>query len=206
MISTNQKTVNTYNKIASDYSLTHFSISFWKKEFSIFKKLLPAGKIIDIGCGAGRDGVLFTDVGYKYLGIDASREMINEAKKRVISGKFEVMDFYEIKFPENTFDGFWCAASLLHIPKKRISKVLKNISKIVKKDGIGFISLKEKRGVEEGLIKEEKFGGIERYFSFYTKKEFERILNNNKFKMLSFNILKEGNTNWLCYFVSNSKD
>lgn len=201
MTAISEKTVKTYNKIAKHFSDTHFSPTFWRKEFDVFKKLIKGEKVVDIGCGAGRDAVLFEKYKFDYTGIDASTGMLKEANKRVKNGKFIAMDFYNLKFQPKTFDGFWAAASMLHIPKRRVRTVLRGIRKIIKPGGVGFISVKKKRAVDEGVIMENKYGGIERFFAFYNDKEFKEILKWSGFSIIRNHTLKEGNTNWLCYFV-----
>ena len=195
------KTVQTYNKIAKEYSESHFDPKFWGKEFKIFEGLIKGKKVIDIGCGAGRDAVLFIENGFDYTGIDASSEMLRIARGRVKEGKFLLMDFYELDFPRNTFDGFWAVASMLHVPKIKAAKVLREIREIIKQYGVGFISVKERKSMVEGVIKENKYGGIKRYLSFYKKEEFQKLLRSNGFSIIKSHILKEGDTNWLCYFV-----
>ena len=60
------------------------------------------GKILDVGCGSGRDLQKFKNLGYEVIGIDASIEMVKKAK--VLSG-VEVLNlkFTEIHW-ENEFD------------------------------------------------------------------------------------------------------
>ncbi len=195
------KTIESYDKIASQYSNTHFA-HFWVEEFDYFKELLSGKKIIDIGCGAGRDASVFVENGFDYLGIDASEGMLKIAKERVKDGKFQVMDFYHLNFLPETFDGFWAAASLLHIPKNHLKEVLSEIHKITKPSGIGFISVKEKKQLDEGLIDENKYGGIHRYFAFYTEDEFKKVLEESYFQIVktSTHIENDG-TKWLCFFV-----
>ncbi|MFA4880541.1 MAG: methyltransferase domain-containing protein [Candidatus Doudnabacteria bacterium] len=240
MMNSDQKTIKTYNKIAKEYAARGYSNPlFWHREFKIFQKLISGKKIIDIGCGSGKDALLFIKNKFDYIGIDASSGLLREARKfinpvrephslnpsrnlfltgsalknsnhqlksvafsnGVKSGKFILMNFYKLNFPRNHFDGFWAAASLLHIPKRRVAKVLRAIRKIIKPQGVGFIALKEKRHLDEGIIKEKKHGGIERYFAFYTKSEFKKILEQNGFEILKNHIRQEEDTNWLCYFV-----
>lgn len=201
---TSDTTVRTYDKIAQHFSDTHYETTFWAKEFIVFKQLLTSGKIIDIGCGAGRDAVLFVESGFDYTGIDASSGMLSQARKRVKRGKFLLMDLYKLNFPKEVFDGFWAAASLLHVPKANIASVLQGIAQIIKPGGIGFISVKQKTGMDEGMIQEKKYGGIKRYFAFYDRSEFQSILETNGFKVIRKHILKENDvykTQWLCYFV-----
>ena len=198
-------TIQAYDKTASIYNKTHFE-PFWVKEFELYKKLVPGKKVLDIGCGAGRDAVVFVKNKFDYLGIDASERMLKVAKERVKKGKFRKMDFYKLKFPANSFDGTWAAASLLHIPKNRIRDVLKQIKRILKSGGISLISLKEKRDFEEGFVPYERNPGTFRYWSYYTQKEFEGILKSVGFKIIKFMKHKEkekdgSTTIWLCFFA-----
>ena len=52
-----------------------------------------------------------------------------------------------------------------------------------------------------------KFGGIKRYFAFYTKKEFSQVLIDSGFKIIKSYEKPEGDdfgTIWLCYFVKKA--
>lgn len=201
------KTIKTYDKISGHYSDTHYETTFWEKEFKIFQTLIKGKKIIDIGCGAGRDAEFFTTHGFNYTGIDASKGLLAEAKKRLPHAKFILMDFYKLNFPPGSFDGFWASASLLHVPKRRLAAVLNQIRHIIKPQAIGFISVKEKMDMDEGIIRESKYGGIERYFAFYDPPEFEKILENTGFTVIKHHTLIENDirkTKWLCYFVKKT--
>lgn len=198
-----QQTKETYDKIASGFSASHFD-HFWVDEFDFFKKIVNGHKVIDIGCGAGRDAAIFVDSGFDYTGIDISEGMLKVARERVPHGKFLQTDFDNIDFPDNTFDCFWAAAAFLHTPKKEVSNNLQEAKRITKNSGIGFISLKEKTEMDEGIIHEDKYGGISRYFAFYEKDEFKQILEQNGFSIIKTTIHTEDDarkTMWLCYFV-----
>ncbi|OHA86338.1 MAG: hypothetical protein A3A90_00075 [Candidatus Zambryskibacteria bacterium RIFCSPLOWO2_01_FULL_35_19] len=198
-----EKTIDTYNKIAPKYSKGHF-VHFWTDEFEIYKSLIKGNKVLDIGCGAGRDASVFVENGFDYTGIDASEGMLNVASERVPTGKFQVMDFYKLNFPDNTFDGFWAAASFLHVPKKDVRKVISEAKRIIRPHAIGFISIKEKTDKDEQLIEENKYGGIARYFAFYNQEEFKKILKDNGLEVIKMTSRVEDDeikTKWLCYFV-----
>ena len=198
------KTIQTYDRIAKDFARLHKDTK-WQEEFNYFSKLVIGKKVIDIGCGHGQEALLFLKAGFDYTGIDASRNMLREAKKIVSKGKFVLMDFYNLKFPKESFDGFWAASSLLHVPKVRVSEVLGQIRRILKKNGIGFISLKERKNLDEGMIKDNQYGGSERFFAFYGLGEFERILLENGFEIIKkYRLKREDNgkiKDLLCYFV-----
>lgn len=201
------RTIRTYDRIAPQFSKAHLRPDFWRPEFNAFKRLVPGKKVIDIGCGTGRDAVLFTKARFDYVGVDASRGMLSVARKRARAGKLILMSFYDLKFPAHAFDGFWAAASLLHISKRRIGRVLRAIRRILKPHGIGFIRVKEKTNLSEGLLKEEKWGGIERYFSFYTQTEFAAALEKSGWRIVKSYTKRENDpdrTSWLCYFVKKA--
>ena len=84
-----------------------------------FVDLLPAkAKIIDIGCGSGRDAKIFTEMNYSVLGIDFCQKLIDIAKVNAPLAEFKVMDIETDTFPTSFFDGAWAACSL-YIFRKR---------------------------------------------------------------------------------------
>lgn len=199
-----QKTLESYKKIATARAKTHANPDFWQPEFERFQKLLPNGKVIDIGCGSGRDAILFTVAGYDYTGVDISDEMLSEAKKLVPAANFVKGNAYSLDFPSQTLDGFWAAASLLHIPKINASLVLQEIRRVVRDNGVGFIAMKEGEG--EQMVR-GSLEGDERFFSFYTDSEFLQLLQNNGFEVIEhLRDTREYNppkdlTIWLLYLV-----
>ena len=58
-----QKTAETYDKIASGYSTGHFA-HFWIEEFDFYKSIINGEKVVDLGCGAGRDAAVFVENGF----------------------------------------------------------------------------------------------------------------------------------------------
>jgi len=85
-----------------------------------FLDLLPvkvSPRILDIGCGSGRDLEAFQALGCRIGGIDPSAAMIGNCRARL---KGEVMleqtDLGGLFMPPASWDGVWAMASLLHIP------------------------------------------------------------------------------------------
>ena len=80
------------------------------------KRMEPRGRVLDVGCGVGRDALAFAKRGYSVVAFDGSAEMVRLARER-IAGLAEVlqMRFDEMPWREE-FDGVWACASLLHVP------------------------------------------------------------------------------------------
>ena len=199
-------TLETYDATAKQWSQRHATVGFWKDEMEIFKKLLPSGKILEIGSGSGRDAKELIALGYEYVGTDISTGLIEVAKRENPSATFLAQIVYDLDFPEGTqFDGFWASAVLLHIPKAKIDQALQRIRKFVRNGGIGFISLKQGEGEE---LEERVVDGSEdkRFFAYYSEEGFKKILLKDNFEVLQAKLhpISE-ETTWLCFFVRVSK-
>lgn len=81
-------------------------------------------KILDVGCGNGKDCKYISEKSFEVNGIDLSLGMLTMAKERVPNGKFEVMDITDITYPENDYDGIISNYSLFHIPSEELPKTL----------------------------------------------------------------------------------
>ncbi len=107
-----------------------------------FVRLLPSGgKILDLGCGSGRDSLAFMKMGFDVVPVDGSEGMCHEAEKntglKVRRLLFEDLDY------ENEFDGVWACSSLLHLRSVRIPTVLGLIRRSLRQDGIFFTCFKK---------------------------------------------------------------
>lgn len=198
-----EQTIATYNRVAQTWASKHHQAGFWRKEMLEFRKLLPSGKILDIGSGGARDAHDLIALGFGYVGVDISVELLNIARRELPKQKFYKQSIYELKFPRGQkFDGFWCSAVLLHVPKARINEALQRVKTVVKPGAIGFISIKDGRG--ERTIKETWENGEvhKRFFSYWSKKEFSQTLKGNGYQVLNYLFRPDSKkTRWHCFFV-----
>src|SRR5438045_7941708 len=133
-----QETLKTYEIVADIWAKNYSPTGFWKKEIKKFQKFLPEGKILEIGCGSGRDAKELLALGYGYIGTDVSKKLIEAARQTNPTQKFYQQSVYELSFDEK-FDGFWASKVLLHLPKRRIEEALQKIKSVMILDAIGFI-------------------------------------------------------------------
>src|SRR3989304_3990742 len=156
-----------------------FTLHDWgQKELAEFAELVKknGGRVLDCGCGSGVQSKELFDRGLEVVGVDLSPKMVSEAKKRVPKAKFAVGDMTKMNFAKGSFGGVYAGASLLHIPKKLVPKVLKSINKMLKNGGILYLELKEGEG--EGEVVDERFGKkLRRFFSFFKTAEIKKLLS-----------------------------
>jgi 2-polyprenyl-3-methyl-5-hydroxy-6-metoxy-1,4-benzoquinol methylase len=89
--------------------------------FNLYQKFLPhinkRAKILDAGCGIGRDAKYFHNLGYDITAFDGSIEMVKKAsielRKEVFHFTFQDLNFID------EFDAIWANESLLHVPNEK---------------------------------------------------------------------------------------
>ncbi|MEF8832304.1 MAG: methyltransferase domain-containing protein, partial [Candidatus Thermoplasmatota archaeon] len=172
-----ERTMRTYDQIAEEYckkTESEGDRKFQKKMLDRTLSFLPSNpRIIDLGCGDGRDTQYLQEKGADVVGIDLSKSMIDLARKKYPECTFLQSDMRDTVFPDDTFQGAWASTSLSNVPKSELSKVEKEIYRIVEEGSIFCFSFKvgEGEGFEESLIE-----GFETYQSYYTLEELKKDL------------------------------
>ena len=181
--------IKTYDKIAKEYGKRYGQVSSYLIDYGKeFLKHLKGKRILDLGCGPGRDSKYLSDHGLEVYSIDASREMVKEAKKRAPKAKVSQMDMRKLDFPQKFFDGVWANFSLLHLKKEALPKILSDIHQILKKEGILFIGLKQ--GNKEQWEKEKLNKNLRMFYSYYQKDELTDRVKGAGFEIISAKEIK----------------
>lgn len=134
------KTLKYYNENAQSFASGTVSVKFTEVQDKFLEKLNPDAYILDFGCGAGRDTKYFLSRGYQIDAIDGSEQLCRIASKYT-GIKVRQMLFQELDEKEK-YDGIWACASILHLPKKQLREVLKNMYAALKSKGWIYTSFK----------------------------------------------------------------
>lgn len=108
-----------------------------------FLRHLPlGGRILDAGCGVGRDALAFAERGFAVTAIDASAEMVRLAAEYV-GGRAEVrqLRFEDVAWCAE-FDGIWACASLLHVPSSTFPGIVSRLTTALRPNGVCYMSFK----------------------------------------------------------------
>lgn len=175
------KAVEVYNKISNAYADEFTEPSEYIDEFL---ELLPKnGNILDVGCGVGVDSKYVSLKGFKVVGTDLSEKMLKIAKSNNLEIDFRLEDTRELDFEKGTFDGIIASCSLIHIPKADAPKTLENFSRILKTNGVIYISLQS--GKSEEMFIDEPFKPDEKLFlNIVSLDEIQRLLDDIGFEIL----------------------
>lgn len=168
------KNVDYYNKNADSFfeGSVKADMSGVRRRFLSY--IPVGGRILDAGCGSGRDSKVFIEAGYDVISFDASEEMCKRASE-YIDREVKNMRFEEMSFT-NEFDGIWACASLLHVPQDELPDIIKKIRDALKLGGIVYASFKYGEGT--------KMRG-DRVFRDFTEKSVIPLFENAGFEIVS---------------------
>ena len=175
-------TLDYYNKNSEEYFNSTLNVDM-TNTYKPFLKLVPkGGKILDLGCGSGRDSMNFMKLGYEVTAVDGAKELAKKASallgKEVIASTFEELELKE------KFHGIWACASLLHIKREDLKTVLNNLYNNLEDNGVFYMSFKygEKEYVDDK----------NRYFNCFTDKSIISFINENtKYNILGLYITED---------------
>ena len=96
-------------------------------------------RILDFGCGPGRDLRAFTARGHTAVGLEGASEFV--AMARADSGcEVWQQDFLRLDLPADYFDGVFANAALFHVPRQELPRVLRELHASLKPGGVLFSS------------------------------------------------------------------
>lgn len=164
-----RRTLHHYEENASNFceGTKHHDVS--QNIQSLIKHVSGSApfRILDFGCGPGRDLLQFTALGHTPMGLEGSAAFVAMARE---SSGCNVLhqDFLALDLPTGHFDGKFANASLFHVPRQELARVLRELWETLKPEGVLFAS--NPRGNNE-----EGWSG-DRYGSFHDLEQWRRFI------------------------------
>jgi len=100
---------------------------------------IPPLRILDFGCGPGRDLKAITELGHEAIGLDGSARFV-EMARRYSGCEVWHQDFLKLQLPAEYFAGIFANASLFHVPSQELPRVLSQLYATLKPNGALFSS------------------------------------------------------------------
>lgn len=161
------ETLKYYDDNAEEFVRNTINVNFSEIQEKFIKLLPDGGKILDFGCGSGRDASYFYKRGFLVDAVDGSAELCK------LAGRYSGINVRQMLFSElnavEEYDGIWACSSILHLPIAELKEVMIKILCALKNYGWFYASFKygEFEGVRNG-----------RYFTDFTKESFERLISD----------------------------
>ncbi len=128
-------------------------------------------RVVEIGCGDGRDAEDIVKRVAWYEGFDPSEGMLELARKKLPEARFVKADALSYAYPKD-LDVIYSFASLLHVKKDNLKPIFEKVGQSLRQGGILFLSLKERDTYTEEP-RTDQFG--ERMFYYYNPAIIESI-------------------------------
>ena len=170
------------------------------EQYALFLKHLPQkGKLLDLGCGSGRDSAYFSALGFEVTAVDGSEELCKRVRETYgISAR--CIRFQALSF-DGEFDAVWACASLLHVNKAGMPAVMDKVAAALKPGGILYASFKYGTGevTRDG-----------RFFNNYKETDLATLLTpSTHLTLLEYQITRDvrpdrSNEHWLNFIAQKS--
>ena len=164
----------------------------WKKE--------NKNKILDLGCGLGRNSLYFYEQGFNVTAVDGSPSAIEKfeaiCKQKDYKIDIKLCDMHSLLFENSTFDAVFSFHVIYHTDSKGIKKVISEIDRVLKPGGELLVTLNSKNNTsylknlnykidENTIIKQD---GIEKGLPHYfvNEQEAKSLLSNFEIQKLLY--------------------
>ena len=158
-------TLDYYNQNARFYTTATQALDFQLIQDHFLSRMPQSARILDFGCGSGRDIRYFLNRGFQVDAIDGSSEMCR------IAGEYTGIPIRRMLFQElntvDTYDGIWACASILLLSKEELPDVFCRMAVALRKNGMIYASFKY------GSFEGERNG---RYFTDFTETDFAEFV------------------------------
>jgi ubiquinone/menaquinone biosynthesis C-methylase UbiE len=199
------KLIETFDEIAPHFDITRYKP--WPESKRFISTLPKGSRVLDLGCGNGRNSIYLAKEGMEVVGIDFSKALL-----RIVSNKVEWKEVHEnvglimgdcawLPFKNHSFDAVLYIATLHHLPtpQERLNSLLE-IKRCLKPGGSTLVSAwaQEQEKFKEELAKSKdnqeegfEFGDIflpwkmkegrelQRYYHLFSKDEFEELIKKS---------------------------
>ncbi|MBE3512351.1 bifunctional 2-polyprenyl-6-hydroxyphenol methylase/3-demethylubiquinol 3-O-methyltransferase UbiG [Enterobacter cloacae complex sp. I2] len=150
-------TLHYYQNHAQDFFDGTVNVDMTPLYEAFTQHLTHGARVLDAGCGSGRDAKAFHEMGYQVDAFDASCAMVELARQHT-GLPVQLMTFSEVDVKAQ-YDGIWCCASLLHVPSSELPAVMQKLADALKPGGVWYVSFKY--GTGERVQGERRFTDLD---------------------------------------------
>ena len=178
------ETHQTWNKIAQSYEDMELHHDTYKKFYDSLSR--TDASILEIGCSPGNIAqyLLELNTNFQILATDISANMIKLTKKNNPGIDLKILDYRHIDTIKNKYDGIVCGFTIPYLSKVDCQKLISNSSKLLKDNGILYLSFAE--GDYKKSVYISGSSGDRTYFYYHDIKTIKQELKLNQMEIVDF--------------------
>ena len=142
-----RETIGYYDANAAGYVTDTADVEFGALQREFIRRLPEGGRVLDLGCGSGRDSLAFLRAGLAVDAVDGSARMVEAARE--LTGLPVTHATFSDYDPQGPYDGIWACSSLLHVPAAQLPGVISKYARALKLGGTFYLSFK--LGFHDGM-------------------------------------------------------
>ena len=162
-----EETIGYYDGNAKKFIADTANIEFGALQKTFADMLPEGGRILDLGCGSGRDSLAFLRAGFEVDAVDGSEQMVKAASG--LTGLPVAHALFSDYEPKGPYDGIWACSSLLHVPASGLADIISKYARVLAPGGTFYLSFK--LGTHDGM----RNG---RWFTDMTEQSFRRLIDD----------------------------
>jgi len=179
--------VQRFDEFAEEYASRFADISEYVSQISVFCELINAEKprILELACGPGNVTCFLKErfPESRIIAVDLAPGMIEIARKTLTDIDFRVMDVRRISEIGETFDAVMCSFCLPFLSKDDAAKLIADISALLNKDGVVYLSTMEGDENRAGFETTSFSGDEGIYFNYHRQQDLEDAFTKNGFEI-----------------------
>ena len=194
------QTLQTYEKDAEIF-LKHWGKKYKRPALIVqwLKRQPKPAVLLDLGCGAGQDSHHLATRDHHVIGLDRTMPLLQFANRQAPSVPCVLADIRALPIREDSRNGIWAAASLIHLPKRDVTDVLARLHTLVKPQG--FLAATFTYGHESRVKRTGWMPGC--YFARWRKDELAKVLRRAGWEVLFLRVVsnQERKGRWINIIV-----
>lgn len=135
-----RETIGFYDANATSYVADTAGVEFGALQREFAQRLPEGGRVLDLGCGSGRDSLAFLRAGFAVDAVDGSARMAEAAGG--LTGLPVAHALFSDYEPKGPYDGIWACSSLLHVPAAELPVIISKYARALKPGGTFYLSFK----------------------------------------------------------------
>ena len=140
------ETVARYDQIAAEFAALWGDLRLQRQLHAFARRVGGQRRVLDLGCGPGRDIRFLTELGCQVVGLDLSTGMLSRARQRMPGAPLIQADLRSLPLAPGSLDGIWACASLLHLPRAQFPVALAEVARLLKHGGVFYLAVKGGQG------------------------------------------------------------
>jgi len=184
-------TIDYYKKNAEDLARRYESAGVKELQTLLKSCFVPGAKLLEMGCGSGRDAAFMLANGFDITAVDGASEMVESAVRYhpELAGRVHTIHLpKELSEGFGSFDGLFSIATLMHLTRQAIDEVFKKAGALLGKKGRFFFSVPSRRDdVNTGEFDEKG-----RRFTAMSVEEWISVSQSAGFEVVKTSITRDG--------------